>query len=187
MTRKTPVNIGASVRARLLNVTQERREDHTLTLMNYAAERFLYRLSKSRYRDQFVLKGAMLFAVRLGERYRPTRDLDLLGKGDPSEAVIHATIREIATIKVEDDGVAFDVDKLEVHAIREENKYGGMHAIMQAVLDGARIHVQIDIGFGDALTPPATELTFPTLLRGMPSPHVLAYALETIVAEKTTR
>jgi predicted nucleotidyltransferase component of viral defense system len=130
MTRKPTVNIGASVRARLLNVTQERREDHTMTLMNYAAERFLYRLSKSRYRDQFVLKGAMLFAVRLGERYRPTRDLDLLGKGDPAEAVIHATIREIATTNVEDDGVVFDVDKLDVHAIREESKYGGMRAIM---------------------------------------------------------
>jgi predicted nucleotidyltransferase component of viral defense system len=185
MTRKPTANIGASVRARLLNVTKERREDHTQTLVNYAAERFLYRLSKSRHRDQFVLKGAMLFAVRLGERYRPTRDLDLLGKGDPSEAVIHATIREIATTNVEDDGVVFDVDKLDVHAIREENKYGGMRAIMQAILDGARIHVQIDIGFGDALTPPATELNFPTLLRGMPSPNVLAYAIETIVAEKT--
>jgi predicted nucleotidyltransferase component of viral defense system len=125
MTRKPTVNIGASVRARLLNVTKERREDHTQTLMNYAAERFLYRLSKSPYRDQFVLKGAMLFAVRLGERYRPTRDLDLLGKGDPSEAVLDATIREIATTNVEDDGVVFDVDKLDVHAIREENKYAG--------------------------------------------------------------
>jgi predicted nucleotidyltransferase component of viral defense system len=81
MTRKTPVNVGASVRARLLKASKERREDFTLTLMNYAAERFLYRLSRSRLREQFVLKGAMLFAVRTGERYRPTRDLDLLGMG----------------------------------------------------------------------------------------------------------
>jgi hypothetical protein len=86
MKRKTPANIAASVRARLLKVAKERREDFTLTLMNYAAERFLYRLSLSSRRNEFVLKGAMLFAVRVGEQYRPTRDLDLLGMGEASEA-----------------------------------------------------------------------------------------------------
>ena len=82
MTRKTPVNVAASVRARLLKVSKERREDFTSTLMNYAAERFLYRLAQSNYRDRFVRKGAMLFAVRVGEQYRPTRDLDPLGLGE---------------------------------------------------------------------------------------------------------
>ena len=110
MTRKTPVNIAASVRARLLKVSKERREDFTLTLMNYAAERFLYRLSRSRYRDQFILKGAMLFAVRIGEQYRPTKDLDLLGMGEATEAAIDAAVREIAATKVDDDGLVFDVD-----------------------------------------------------------------------------
>jgi predicted nucleotidyltransferase component of viral defense system len=121
MTRKTPVNVGASVRARLLRVSKERREDFTLTLMNYAAERFLYRLSRSRLRDQFVLKGAMLFAVRIGERYRPTRDLDLLGLGEANEAAIHAAVRQIATTTVEDDGLVFDAHSTHrdhlVHAI----------------------------------------------------------------------
>ena len=184
MKRKTPVNVGASVRARLLKVSKERREDFTLTLMNYAAERFLYRLSRSRLRDQFVLKGAMLFAVRIGERYRPTRDLDLLGMGDATEAAIHAAVREIATTKVDDDGLVFDVDTLEVHAIREDNRYGGIRAIMRAHLAEARIHVQIDVGFGDAITPAATDMNFPTLLDDMAAPNVLAYPNETIVAEK---
>jgi predicted nucleotidyltransferase component of viral defense system len=85
MKRKTPVNVSASVRARLLKVSKERREDFTLTLMNYAAERFLYRLSRSSYREQFVLKGAMLFAVRIGEPYRPTKDLDLLSMGEATK------------------------------------------------------------------------------------------------------
>ena len=184
MTRKTPVNVAASVRARLLKVSKERREDFTLTLMNYAAERFLYRLSRSRYRDQFVLKGAMLFAVRIGEQYRPTRDLDLLGLGESTEAAINTAVREIAATKVDDDGVVFDTATLEVHLIREDNRYGGLRAVMQARLAEARIHVQIDVGFGDAITPPATDLEFPTLLRDMPSPNVLAYPTETIVAEK---
>lgn len=158
MTRKTPVNVAASVRARLLKVSKERREDFTLTLMNYAAERFLYRLAQSKYRDRFVLKGAMLFAVRVGEPYRPTRDLDLLGLGEDSEAAVAAAIRDIAATKVDDDGLAFDVDGLEVHAIREDDIFGGIRAVTQARLAEARIHVQIDVGFGDAITPAATDL-----------------------------
>jgi predicted nucleotidyltransferase component of viral defense system len=184
MTRKTPVNVAASVRARLLKVSKERREDFTLTLMNYAAERFLYRLAQSKYRDRFVLKGAMLFAVRVGEQYRPTRDLDLLGLGEASEAAVATAVRNIATTKVDDDGLLFDVAALEVHAIREDNAYGGIRAVMRARLAEARIHVQIDVGFGDAITPAVTDLDFPTLFADMPSPNVLAYPTETIVAEK---
>lgn len=101
-------------------MSKERREDFTLTLMNYAAERFLYRLAQSKYRDRFVLKGAMLFAVRVGAQYRPTRDLDLLGLGEASEAAVATAVRDIATTKVDDDGVVFDVDGLEVHAICED-------------------------------------------------------------------
>jgi predicted nucleotidyltransferase component of viral defense system len=138
MTRKTPVNVAASVRARLLTVSKERREDYTLTLMNYAAERFLYRLSRSTLRDQFILKGAMLLAVRIGEQYRPTRDLDLLGMGEATEAGVNRTIREVAATTVDDDGLVFDVDTLEVHAIREDNRYGGLRAAMQARLGQAR-------------------------------------------------
>lgn len=184
MTRKTPVNVAASVRARLLTVSKERREDYTLTLMNYAAERFLYRLSRSTLRDQFILKGATLFAVRIGQQYRTTRDLDLLGMGEATEAGVNRAIREIAATTVDDDGLAFDVDTLKVLAIREDNRYGGLRAVIQARLGQARIHVQIDVGFGDAITPAATDLEFPTLLTNMPSPNVLAYPTETIVAEK---
>lgn len=185
MKRKPLVNVAASVRARLLKVSKERREDFTLTLMNYAAERFLYRLSRSRLRDQFILKGAMLFAVRIGEQYRATRDLDLLGMGAATEVAIDTAIRDIVAVAVDDDGLVFDLASLEVHPIREDNRYGGIRAAMQAHLAQARIHVQIDIGFGDTITPAATDLEFPTLLGDTPSPNVLAYPTETIVAEKT--
>src|SRR5438128_10383572 len=103
MTRKTPVNVAASVRARLLKVSKERREDFTLTLVNYASERFLYRLSKSKHREQFILKGAMLFAARIGEPYLPTRDLDLLGMGEATEPSIVAAGRDIIPSDVGDD------------------------------------------------------------------------------------
>ena len=184
MTRRPPVNVPASVRARLLKVAKARREDFTLTLMNYAAERFLYRLSKSKHRDQFVLKGAMLFAVRIGEPYRPTRDLDLLGLGDATEAAINAAITDIAVTPVDEDGLAFEASSLTVHPIREDNRHGGLRAVLHARIAEARIHVQIDIGFGDAISPAALDLEFPTLLTDMASPRVLAYPTETIIAEK---
>jgi predicted nucleotidyltransferase component of viral defense system len=184
MTRKTPVNVAASVRTRLLMVSKERREDFTLTLVNYASERFLYRLSMSKHREQFILKGAMLFAARMGKPYRPTRDLDLLGMGEATEGAIDAAVREIIDTDVADDGLVFDMDTLRVHVIREDNRYGGLRATLQAYLAGARIPVQIDVGFGDAVTPAATDLDFPTLLQGMPSPSVLAYPMDTVVAEK---
>ena len=120
----------------------------------------------------------MLFAVRVGEQYRPTRDLDLLGLGEASEAAVATAVRDIATTKVADDGLVLDVDGLEVHAIREDNAYGGIRAVMQARFAEARIHIQIDVGFGDAITPAATDLEFPTILADMPSPHVLAYPTE---------
>ena len=163
MTRKNPANVAASVRARLLKISKQRREDFTLTLMNFAAERFLYRLSCSPRRDQFILKGAMLFAVRIGEQYRPTRDLDLLGMGAPDEAEVTVAVRERAGTLVDDDGIAFDADSLEVYPIREDDRYGGIRVVTRASLAEARIHVQVDIGFADVITPSAVDLNFPTL------------------------
>jgi hypothetical protein len=104
--------------------------------------------------------------------------------GEPSEAAIDAAVRDIVATPTDDDGVSFDVGTLHVSPIREDNRYGGIRATMQAHLAEARIHVQIDIGFGDAVTPAALDLDFPTLLVNMPSPNVLAYPTETIVAEK---
>lgn len=185
MTRRTPVNVAASVRARLLRVSKERHEDFTLTLINYAAERFLYRLSRSRCRERFVLKGAVLLTVRIGGQYRRTRDLDLLGIGERTEEAIRAAILAIVATNVDDDGLVFETGTLEVHPIREEDRYGGMRATMQVRLAEARIHLQVDVGFGDVITPAASSLGLPTLLPGMPSPDVLAYPIETVVAEKT--
>ena len=105
----------------------------------------------------------MLFAVRVGEQYRPTRDLDLLGLGEAPEGAVGTAVRDIATTKVDDDGLVFDVDRLDVHAIREDNAYGGSRAVMQARLAEARIHVQIDVGFGDVITPAADGPRFPKL------------------------
>lgn len=183
MVRESPKNIGASVRARLLQRSRDERTDFQILLTRYALERLLYRLSRSVHRDRFVLKGAMLFVTWVEAQFRPTRDLDLLGYGENSPESIGNAFRTICAQPVDDDGLVFDVDGLEAEPIREDLEYGGVRVRTRATLDGARIPIQIDVGFGDAITPGPIEIDYPALLDA-PAPHVRAYPVETVVAEK---
>jgi predicted nucleotidyltransferase component of viral defense system len=176
-------DIGASVRARLLRLARERGDDFQLLLIRYANERLLYRISKSRHASDFVLKGATLFTVWTGEPHRSTRDLDLLGFGDPSEERIQRVMEEILVLDVEDDGIRFDTDSLEIGPIRERQEYDGIRIVVTARLTTAQVRLQVDIGFGDAITPDATLLKIPTLL-DFPGPLLRVYPRETVVAEK---
>ena len=175
-------NMGASVRARLLNLAKERNQPHELLLTRYALERLLYRLSTTKHRDRFVLKGAMLMTTWFEAPFRPTRDLDLLGYGDPEPEAMLGVFREICAVEA-DDGVMFDVKGLAVDLIREELEYGGLRIKTNATIDGARVRIAIDIGFGDAIEPGATELELPVLL-DLPAPRLRAYPRETVIAEK---
>ena len=184
MTPKPPLkNVGASVRARLTRRASERKENVQLALTRFAIERLLYRLSLSPHRDQFVLKGAMLFSLWTPTPYRATGDLDLLGYGDAAPERIAAVFREICGIDVEDDGVVFKPDTLRAEPARAEDEYSGVRITMTAKIAGARLPVQIDIGFGDAVTPGVLEIDYPSLLN-MPAPRLRAYPPETVVAEK---
>jgi predicted nucleotidyltransferase component of viral defense system len=183
MAREPLKNVGASVRARLLQRSRDERTDFQILLTRYALERLLYRLSQSAHRNRFVLKGAMLFVTWVKAPFRPTRDLDLLGYGESSPEAIRDTFRAICNEPVEDDGVAFDVDGLEAAPIREDLEYGGVRVRTQATIAGARIPIQVDVGFGDAITPGPIEIDYPALLDA-PTPRVRAYPIETVVAEK---
>jgi hypothetical protein len=180
---KTPKNIGASVRARLLRLSTERREDFHLLLTRYANERLLHRLTLSPYAGQFVLKGAALFTLWTGRAHRATRDIDLLGYGDPSEARMRAVFEEILKLDVPDDGVVFDLASLDVGPIREDQEYGGVRVSLTAAVTSARVRLQIDVGFGDAITPAPELVEFPALL-DFPAPTLRAYPREAVVAEK---
>ena len=177
-----PRNIGASVRQRLLNLAHVRGQPMELLLTRYALERLLHRLSLSPHRERFVLKGAMLLATWFDEPHRATRDVDLLGFGDPADEVLLSTFREVMAIDV-DDGVSFDLKGLRIEAIREEVEYGGSPLRTTATLAGARIAITVDIGFGDAVEPGVEDIDLPVLL-DMPSPHLQAYPPETVIAEK---
>lgn len=175
-------NIGASVRARLLNLSKAHGQSFDLVLTRFALERLLFRLSQSPHAERFVLKGAMLMMSWFDDPHRGTRDLDLLGFGDPNEAAMLATFRDILAQDAE-DGVVFDPDTLRVDRIREEFDYGGLRLRAIASVGGARINLTIDIGFGDTLEPGAEVVDYPVML-DLPAPRLRAYARETVIAEK---
>ena len=177
-------NIGASVRARLLARARAEQTDFQILLTRYALERLLYRLSVSDQRERFVLKGAMLFAIWQDNPFRPTRDLDLLGHADPDPATVAASIRSICSVEVADDGVVFDLAGIEAAQFRAEDEYAGVRVRTSATIAGARLPIQIDVGFGDVITPEAIEIEYPVLLDA-PAPILRAYPPETVVAEKT--
>jgi predicted nucleotidyltransferase component of viral defense system len=171
------------LRQRLFNLAQERREDFGLVLTRYGLECFLYRLAQSQYRDQFILKGALLFELWTHRPYRPTRDLDLEGQGENSIPRIKRLLAEVMSQAVEDDGLVFDPKSLRVVRIKEEQEYEGLRVNLVARLERARIHMQIDIGFGDLIVPPPRQIQYPAML-DFPSARIRAYPREAVVAEK---
>ncbi|MBS0318642.1 MAG: nucleotidyl transferase AbiEii/AbiGii toxin family protein, partial [Proteobacteria bacterium] len=181
--RNAPRNKAASVRARLLNKARAEKLDFNLLLTRYALERMLYRLSISEQRGQFLLKGALLFDIWFDVPHRPTHDADLLGFGSAEIPHLEKLFREISQIVVE-DGIAFQADSVKAAEIRKEANYAGVRVTMLGLLDGARCPVQIDIGFGDAVTPAPENVQYPVILDGMPQPRLRAYPRYTVVAEK---
>ena len=183
MSPQAPKDVGAVVRTRLQRIAKQRREDFQHILTRYANERLLFRLAQSRHADRFVLKGAALFTVWTGSPHRATRDLDLLGFGDPDIAQLRDVFKEVLSVHVPDDGVRFDLATLQAAPIREEQRYGGVRIELVAHITRANIHLQVDVGFGDAITPEAVEVEVPPLL-DFPAPRLRAYPRETVVAEK---
>lgn len=172
-----------SVRARLLNRARAEGVEFQQLLTRFALERLLYRLSISAHRDQFLLKGALLFNLWYSASHRPTRDVDFLGFGSDDLRRIEAVFRELCTLAVA-DGIVFDPQSVRATEIRAEANYGGVRVTLMGVLAGARCPVQADIGFGDAVTPGPEESSYPTLLADLPAPSLRIYPKYTVIAEK---
>ena len=183
MSRRPPKNLPASIRQRLADLARARNDAFDLILVKYGLERILYRLSRSPHRASFVLKGALLFELWTHDTYRPTRDADLLGRGNNSPEHILGIFQELCAMDVEPDGLVFDPRSVRAERITEDAGYEGLRVTLIALLQLARIPIQIDIGFGDAVTPEPMESDYPTLLSA-PHPRLLVYPKETVVAEK---
>lgn len=182
MTREL-TDIAASVRARLLNRSRETGEDFGFLLQRYVAERFLYRLGETKHRDQLVLKGAMLLNVWGASVFRPTRDIDFTGYGELDEAAILAAVRDVCQQAAPDDGVVFDPSTVRAEPIMDATEYQGLRVKLLAHLGDAQMSMQIDVGFGDLIEPPAQEIAYPALLE-FPPPRIRGYHREGVVAEK---
>lgn len=175
-------NKAASIRQKLLNLSRERRESFDFVLQQYAIQRLLYRLSVSDYSDHFLLKGAMLFLVWTGDFHRPTKDIDLLGFGSGDVDVLVENFKAICSGDT-DDGLIFDIDSIQGAQIKDNARYQGVRVTGFAYLEKARISLQVDIGFGDAVTPGAVVATVPSFL-DLPDPEMKIYPVYTVIAEK---
>ena len=171
-----------SIRQRLRNELKARGQDATLGLPRYAVERLLYRLGRSRHRERFVLKGATLFAI-WGTAYRPTRDVDFTGYGSSDPKDVIAAFREICNSPDDVDQLVFDTQAITAEPIRDGSEYHGLRIRIRARLGESDIPVQVDVGFGNAIVPGPAEQEYRTML-GDPSPRILAYPPESVVAEK---
>ena len=176
-------DLAASVRARLLNIAKAEQTDFNSVLVRYALERFLYRLGQSAHADHFVLKGAMLFNLWYAMPHRPTRDVDLLGFGPSDLQSIAQAFREIVNV-VAEDGIVFDAASVRVEEIRKNAGYAGARVIVSAELARARCKTQIDVGFGDVVTPGPVDAVYPVLIADFAAPHLRTYPVYTVVAEK---
>lgn len=179
----TITNFGASVRERLLQHTKRKQGDFQLTLRRYMIERFLYRLGQSEHRERFVLKGAMLFVLWDASVNRPTKDLDLASYWANDARSLIETIRQILAIPCREDGITFVSELVTAQPIRHKSDYHGFRLRVVGELAVARITLQIDVGFGDAIEPPATFETYPVMLDA-PAPWIRAYPREVAIAEK---
>ena len=167
-------NLSASIRQRLRDLAAEKGEDLGLVLTRFANQRFLRRLAASTYRERFLLKGATLFAVWSEQPHRPTRDLDFLGHGDSAPDAVAAIIGHVCQVDVEPDGLTFDVDALRAGVIQDAQEYEGVRVTVTARLGNARIPLQIDVGFGDAVHPGPADVEIAGLV-GLPAARVRAY------------
>ncbi|CAN5485174.1 nucleotidyl transferase AbiEii/AbiGii toxin family protein [soil metagenome] len=175
-------NLPASIHARLLNLARNENRPLNELLQYYAIERFLYRLGKSVYRQNFVLKGAQMLRAWSAPLARPTMDIDLLGKVNNDIENLEKIVRQCCVIEFE-DGVSFDAESVKGELIRKDAEYQGVRVLLKGSLGKIRLHLQIDFGFGDAVVPAPIEIDLPQLL-DLGKPHLLGYTPESAIAEK---
>ncbi len=183
MKSKSPKNIAASVRQRLLNKARADERPFNEMLQYFAIERFLYRLSKSPHAQKFVLKGALMLFMWDAPMTRPTKDIDLLGKAGNDIEALTMMAKDICLQQVKPDGLTFDSETIEAERITEDADYKGIRIRLKARLDTARINLQIDIGFGDVVFPSVTKNEYPTILN-LPAPLIHGYSRESTISEK---
>jgi predicted nucleotidyltransferase component of viral defense system len=178
------MNVAASIRDRLMNISRKEKIAFQVLILRYLHERLLYRLSVSNYADRFFLKGGNLMYAFQGLSTRPTMDIDLMAKSLSNEAGNLVSVFTEILSQACQDGVWFEADSLQVETIAQQNIYSGTRLNFMAGFHSIKQKLQIDVGFGDKIMPEAISLEYPVLLDDLPTPVILAYTAETMIAEK---
>lgn len=176
-------NLESSIQARLLNYSRVNKREYGQVLTMFALERLLYRLSQSKHAEHFLLKGALLFDLWFDVPLRPTRDIDLLGFGLAELPHVVGVFEDLCSLDVA-DGMVYKTETIQADEIRKQANYAGIRVSLLALLGNSRISIQVDIGYGDAVTPAPVEAVYPVLLNDLPAPKLRVYPMYTVVAEK---
>lgn len=174
----------ASIKSRLKNLSIKEKSTMQNELVTYALERTIYRMSISKYADNFTLKGGIFLYALFNRQYpRATMDIDFLANKIANDShIMKEVFTEIFSIQC-DDALLFDLSSLKVENITEFKEYHGVKISIFAFLEKTRIPVSIDIGFGDIVYPDRVKMDFPVLL-DMEIPVVNAYSVYSAIAEK---
>ncbi len=182
--REYPKNIPASIHARLTDKAKKLNKPFGELLQHYGMERFLYRLSKTKYAGSFILKGGLIFTFWNMPIRRPTRDIDFLGSLENSKELIYEVVKAAISISTPEDGVIFDISTITLETKQVDSDRVGMRVTFLGYLGKAEIPIQIDIGFSDEITSPIKNMSYPTLLEEIANPLLNGYPPEAVVAEK---
>lgn len=184
MSQEKLKNKPASIRAKLYNIARKEGIDLNVLMVLYMQERILYRLSQSKYRENFILKGGLLLFAHNGFKGRPTQDMDLLGKQISNDInSIQKIFKDVLSLDYK-DGLTFSIDTMTVENITEDAKYSGVRVKVRCLLGNAANVLNIDVGFGDVIVPKPIEMQFPCILDSEPAPDIYVYTMESIIAEK---
>lgn len=181
--KKDIKNVQASIRAKLQNKAKEANRPFSEILQYYGMERFLYRFSRSKYANKFILKGALMFTVWQVPERRTTLDIDFSTHYDNQTATIEKVIREVCKVSVSQDGLVFDLQTVKGQKIKEDADYEGVRVKFRGFLERSRIPMQIDVAFGDVIYPKPKTIDYPVIL-DFPKPHLKGYPAESVVSEK---
>jgi hypothetical protein len=176
-------DMSASIRARLKNIAKAEETDFITVLTRYGLERLLYRIGQSKYASQYLLKGALLFNLWYDMPHRSTKDIDLLGFGNHELDYLTGVFKEICLISA-DDGIVFDDSSITATPIKKEDGYKGARIELFANLSKACIKIQVDVGYGDVVTPDPIDANYPVLISDLPQPQIRTYPIYTVIAEK---
>lgn len=177
-------NVPASIQAKLQNKAHESGRPFNEILQYYGMERFLYRLSKTPYVNDLILKGGLMFYGLEIPMRRTTRDIDFLDISENTQQDIQSMFHDALSVPFPEDGVLFDAKTMRISRAQIDEIQSGIRVTFVGKLGKMRLPIQVDVGFSDELASETLNIDYPVLLAGMEGPRLRGYPPESIISEK---